>query len=228
MGIVGGRAAHRVRQSRQPLARPRSRREAARNGDQAGGRGDPLARPSALLVESVFLSLLGGIAGLALSCGAPSPARLLREAVPDLTVSACPDSRILGFVLLLSFATGLLFGMIPALQSIRPALAPTLKNEAGVLVGGSSCGCARPSSSHSGPLAPAADWRRPCRAACTIDDDRPGVQYQPWLHSASTRDERLRGCTGQAVCGRRCSSRFSECPEVTGAGFGSASLLEGG
>jgi hypothetical protein len=38
----------------------------------------------------------------------------------------------------IALATGLLFGLMPAWQSARPALAPTLKNEAGAVAGGSS------------------------------------------------------------------------------------------
>ena len=48
-----------------------------------------------------------------------------------------PDLRVGLFALGLSLLTGLVFGLVPALQSTRPALASTLKNEAGSVMGGS-------------------------------------------------------------------------------------------
>ena len=57
-----------------------------------------------------------------------------------LTVSASPDLRILGFTLAVTMGTGLLFGLVPALRSTRPQLAPTLKNEAGSVIGGAQAG----------------------------------------------------------------------------------------
>ena len=41
------------------------------------------------------------------------------------------DGRILGFTVLVAAATGILFGMIPALQSSRPDLNSTLKEASG-------------------------------------------------------------------------------------------------
>ncbi len=92
-----------------------------------------------LLIESVLLAMAGGIAGLAIATwGADLLLEFYRNPDIPLTVSPGPDVRVLGFTLLISLATGLLFGLMPALQSARPALAPTLKNEAGGVVGGSS------------------------------------------------------------------------------------------
>jgi predicted permease len=92
-----------------------------------------------LLIESVLLAMAGGIAGLAIATwGADLLLEFYRNPDIPLTVSPGPDVRVLGFTLLISLATGLLFGLMPALQSARPALAPTLKNEAGAVVGGSS------------------------------------------------------------------------------------------
>jgi predicted permease len=92
-----------------------------------------------LLVESVVLAILGGIGGLAIATwGADLLLGFYRNPDIPLTVSPGPDLRVLGFTLLISLTTGLVFGLIPALQSTRPALAPTLKNEAGAVVGGSA------------------------------------------------------------------------------------------
>jgi predicted permease len=83
-----------------------------------------------LLIESGVLSLAGGIAGLLVSAWTASLLiQLLSRTANEAAISATPDARILGFTLLLSFATGLLFGIVPALQSTRPDVAPTLKNQ---------------------------------------------------------------------------------------------------
>jgi predicted permease len=92
---------------------------------------------SQLLVESVLLALAGGLAGLGLAAfGAPLVLGLF--ASPDVPhpVSASPDPRILAFNFALSALTGILFGLAPALQATRPDVAPTLKDQAGSVVGG--------------------------------------------------------------------------------------------
>ena len=90
-----------------------------------------------LLVESILLSLAGGLAGLAIAA-AGAPIVLSFFINPDLPspVSTLPDLRILGFTFALATATGILFGLAPALQATRPALAPTLKDTAGAVLGG--------------------------------------------------------------------------------------------
>jgi predicted permease len=52
-------------------------------------------------------------------------------------ISGSIDHRILIFNFALSLATGLLFGIVPALRSTKPNLAPTLKDQVGAVVGGS-------------------------------------------------------------------------------------------
>jgi predicted permease len=90
-----------------------------------------------LLVESVILALMGGAAGL-LFASWGSRALLGFFADPDraLTVSTSPDGRVLAFTLLVSLLTGILFGLAPAWQSARPAVAPTLQSEAAGVLGG--------------------------------------------------------------------------------------------
>jgi predicted permease len=90
-----------------------------------------------LLVESVTLSLLGGIAGVFL---AVVLTRGLLSLVPSegrpLLVQAWPDLRIMGFAVVLTFLTGLVFGLLPALRASRPDLFVTLKDTVGSIAGG--------------------------------------------------------------------------------------------
>ena len=51
-------------------------------------------------------------------------------------MSTPPDLRILAFTFAVSTLTGILFGLAPALQSTRPSVAPTLKDQAGSVLGG--------------------------------------------------------------------------------------------
>jgi predicted permease len=98
------------------------------------GRGRIIAQ---LLVESLLLSVLGGVVGLAL---AVSVDRALMALLPPETltlhISAVPDFRILLFTLGVSVLTGIVFGLIPALRCTNPDLAPTLKDQAGSVVSG--------------------------------------------------------------------------------------------
>ncbi len=82
-----------------------------------------------LLTESVLLSLLGGAAGVTLASAviaafqaSPPPPGALPLAF-DFSI----DQRVLLFSLLLSCATGVLFGVAPALEASRPGLVPALK-----------------------------------------------------------------------------------------------------
>jgi putative ABC transport system permease protein len=78
------------------------------------------------LTESVLLSLLGGVLGIAVAYGglklfvAISPAWFPR--IREIAL----DTRTLGFTVLLSLATGLVFGVVPALQSPGPGLIETM------------------------------------------------------------------------------------------------------
>ena len=96
---------------------------------------------SQLLVESLTLALAGGAGGLALAVWMD---RTLLNFLPTggsaLTISTTPDWRILAFTLGISLLTGILFGLAPALQSTRPELAGTLKDQVGSIAGGTSVG----------------------------------------------------------------------------------------
>jgi len=90
-----------------------------------------------LLVESLMLSAAGGGLGLALATWTN---RALLAMLPAdttaLNLSAAPDLRILLFTSAVSCLTGIIFGLIPALQATRPHLASTLKDQAGAVLGG--------------------------------------------------------------------------------------------
>jgi predicted permease len=89
-----------------------------------------------LLIESLVLAVMGGIAGLQLAVwGSSALLSLFRTPGTLLNVSATPDVRVLSFTLALSLLTGLLFGIMPARHATTPELAPTLKNEAASVIG---------------------------------------------------------------------------------------------
>src|SRR3954469_4431677 len=89
-----------------------------------------------LLVESLVLSCVGGIAGLAL---AVFLTRGLLSLVPSegqpLLITARPDLRILSFTLGLTFVTAIVFGLLPALRASRPDPWTTLKDTMGSIAG---------------------------------------------------------------------------------------------
>ncbi|MGD1091108.1 MAG: ABC transporter permease [Bryobacteraceae bacterium] len=96
---------------------------------------------SQLLVESLLLAFAGGLVGLVLAMWIDKTlVSFLPPSTPPLVISTTPDFRILAFNLGISLLTGVIFGLVPALQSTRPNLAPTLKDQVGSIAGGSSVG----------------------------------------------------------------------------------------
>jgi putative ABC transport system permease protein len=90
-----------------------------------------------LLVESVLLAAIGGTLGLAFAWWTT---KFLLGFLPTSetphVITGAIDYRVLAFNFLLSLATGLLFGLVPALRSTKPNLAPTLKDQVGAVGGG--------------------------------------------------------------------------------------------
>jgi len=89
------------------------------------------------LVESVLLAAAGAALGLAFAWWTGT---LLLKTLPfdeaARTLSAAPDTRVIAFALAAAMLTALAFGLAPALQSTRPQLTSTLKDESGSVVGG--------------------------------------------------------------------------------------------
>jgi len=110
------------------LARGVSReREVVVRASLGAGRWDLIRQ---FLTENVLLSICGGSFGLAIGYGLMKAMGLM---LPPFTlpreVNASIDARVLLFALIVSIATGMLFGMAPALQATKPDLAAAMKEE---------------------------------------------------------------------------------------------------
>jgi predicted permease len=83
-----------------------------------------------LVTEAVILSLAGGVGGLVLAAwiNALVSAMKFPSDLP-LIIDLRVDWRVLAFAFAVSLATGIAFGMLPALQASRPELVPALKDE---------------------------------------------------------------------------------------------------
>lgn len=84
-----------------------------------------------LLTESVLLSLLGAAGGLLLASGLLHLVLAFAPgSIPRLQQTAL-DARVVLFAIVLSFVTGILFGIAPAFQMIRRELAAALQQAGG-------------------------------------------------------------------------------------------------
>jgi putative ABC transport system permease protein len=89
-----------------------------------------------LLTESILLALIGGALGLLLALwGLKAIVALSPEDLPRLDQIGI-DRGVLAFTLVVSFVTGLVFGLIPAIQASRPDLNEALKEAARGSTGG--------------------------------------------------------------------------------------------
>jgi putative ABC transport system permease protein len=111
------------------LARATGRkREIAIRAAVGAGRGRIVRQ---LLTESVMLAFAGGVLGLAAGyAGIHAILRMSPGNIPRIGLNGSQvtlDWRVLAFTLGLSILTGILFGLVPALQSSRADLSSTLK-----------------------------------------------------------------------------------------------------
>ena len=93
-----------------------------------------------LLAESLVLAGIGGALGVGLaSLIDQALIAFLPTGSTPLSLSSTPDWTMLGFTTLVSVLAGMVFGLVPALESTRPGLAVTLKDQASAVL-------------HSGPV----------------------------------------------------------------------------
>src|ERR1043166_8015271 len=108
------------------LARSLSRnREISIRAALGAGRGHILRQ---LLVESILLGALGGLAGLLIATWGIDSLKAFLPSVPRID-EVSPDPRVLGFTALISVGIGIIAGLLPAWRASQPNLATSL-NEA--------------------------------------------------------------------------------------------------
>ena len=79
-----------------------------------------------LLTESVLLSLVGGVLGVAVAAGGVRALLLLIPAGMPRIAEVTIDVRVLAFAMFTALATGVGFGLLPALRASRPELQAVL------------------------------------------------------------------------------------------------------
>jgi len=90
-----------------------------------------------LLTESLLLAGIGGVLGIAIAAlGTRVLLTLLADVNLPLSIPFETDWRTLGFMAAISLATGILFGLAPALRATRITLAETLKDTGRSAAGG--------------------------------------------------------------------------------------------
>jgi predicted permease len=92
-----------------------------------------------LLTESMLLSVVAGAAGLLFALWMSDLLVAVRPPIPlPLEIDLFPDRRVLAFTGLLALVTGVLFGLAPAVQTLRPGQFAALRDQAHVLSHGRS------------------------------------------------------------------------------------------
>jgi macrolide transport system ATP-binding/permease protein len=92
-----------------------------------------------LLTESVLVSGMGGLLGLAVSyLGAHALLALAFPNQHNMPISASPSPLVIGFAFALSLVTGILFGLAPALMAARTQPAEALRSNARTTAHGAS------------------------------------------------------------------------------------------
>ena len=190
-----------------------------------------------LLTESILLSLVGGALGVLLAVwGVDAISKLLSNSpgTPFLTIVA-PDWRVLAFTVAITFATGILFGLAPALRGSRVDLTPSLKESASSLPG---------TASHTGRRFRLGDALVVAQVALSIvvligagllvrtlhnlHSINPGFDPQNILLFGI--DPHLAGCTDQQTqqLYAHLQQRFASLPGVESVSYSEEALLEGG
>jgi predicted permease len=115
-------------------------RGAARRRDLAirraigAGRGRIIGQ---LFAESALVALAGAAAGLVLGTWLTDLLiALLPAGSTDFSLSATPDLRVLAFTMVVTIATSLVFGLVPAWQNSQVGPSLTLREESGSIAGG--------------------------------------------------------------------------------------------
>ena len=110
-------------------------REVAIRAALGAGRGRILRQ---LLTESVLLAVVGGLAGLAVAQGGMKLLLALGSSELPLATVAGIDGRVMTYALLVSLATALVFGTVPAFRASRPELQGALRAGGRGLTGGAA------------------------------------------------------------------------------------------
>jgi predicted permease len=86
-----------------------------------------------LMIESLVLSLVAGVVGFVIAVWARPALRAMRPPfLPDNALTVTLDTTVLFFTGAIALVTGLLFGLVPALQFSRPDLVTELKDRSSV------------------------------------------------------------------------------------------------
>jgi predicted permease len=89
-----------------------------------------------VLTESVLLAVLGGVVSIVIAHWTLAGITAMLPAQAMTTIEFKLSVPVLWFTAAISLGTGLLFGIVPALQSTRPDLVTELRNNSGKLAGG--------------------------------------------------------------------------------------------
>src|SRR5262249_54204524 len=89
-----------------------------------------------LLTESCVLALMGGLAGMLVARWTLAGITMMLPADAAEALAFEMNGSVFVFGLIVSLATGMLFGLFPALYTTRPDLASTLKSQTGQPGGG--------------------------------------------------------------------------------------------
>jgi predicted permease len=89
-----------------------------------------------LLTETMILGVMGGLAGLLVANWVLQALMAFQPPIPiPINLDVGLDGTVLLFTLGITALAGAFFGLVPALQSTNPDLAPTLKDESGTGTG---------------------------------------------------------------------------------------------